>query len=202
MISYFKQIIMKIENAFRKLYEVMVQEKTIYFPSKQKIELWQNILNQWILKDSLPLFVRKSSDVRGSEIIHEDGRIIIKTDNTPAHWIFRRFVLNNEIPTFKIIKTAIEDSGIPLAMMRKKTEKEFLKNSQIASKDFRLGNENWKIAHIQRIALPRNKNITLEQYKEHHKKFLSLNNMYLIKKEFSGISEVDLFNQFISQHIN
>lgn len=99
-----------------------------------------------------------------------------------------------------MVKEAIQKNTFPIAMMMKKIEKEFLQKSQVINSSFRLGNENWKIAHVEPIALSRQQNLNIEHYEIHHRKFLSLRNMYLIRKDFSGIAEIPLFNKIIIRH--
>ena len=187
----------KIKNELEKFYHLLNKQKILKFPSYKQITNWEKILQSWVNNDNLPLFVRKPANIRGSFLTHSYNRKIIITDNTPAHWVYKKVVLNNEILSLDDVAKSLNSSSFPLAMMRKKIEKECLLQTQIAPKEFRLGHDNWKIAHIEPIALPRKKIISIDEYIKHHIKFLSLKNMYIIRKDFSGLAEVDLFNQII-----
>jgi hypothetical protein len=188
---------LKIKSELEKFYHLLDKEQVLKFPSYEQITTWEKILQLWIEDKRLPLFVRKPANIRGSFITHSSNRKIIITDNTPAHWVYKKVVLNNEVLSLHDVIKALNSSTFPLAMMRKKIERESLLQTQIASKEFRLGHDNWKIAHIDPIALPRKKIISIDEYIKHHVKFLSLKNMYLIRKDFSGLAEVSMFNQLI-----
>lgn len=187
-----------VESILHDLYESMLQNGMIHFPPKEIINNWELILNQWMNVSHLPLFVRQPSKIRGSDIKHVSGRSIIITDNTPAHWVYKTFVFDNKPVTLTLVEEAMNSKSLPLAMMRKRTELDFLHKTQIASKDFRLGNVDWKISHIKGVALPRTLKLQLQEYQKHHYRFLSLGNMYLIRKEYSGLAEVKAFNDIIT----
>ena len=196
------EVSQQMKDGFEDLYATMVRDGIVKFPTKDQINIWEGILDEWVSDKTLPLFRRKPSGGRGSQVIHEAGRALMITDNTPAHWVYRTAVLNADKPTFSIVREAIRNNTFPIAMMMKKVEKEFLLKSQVSNSSFRLGNENWKVAHIEPIALSRQQNLTIEQYEAHHRKFLSLSNMYLIRKDYSGIAEVALFNGIVMRHKN
>lgn len=191
-----------VQQKLKQFYNLLVKEDIMKFPSLDQTVYWESVLNDWIENEDMPLFVRKPASIRGSTVTHLSKRKIIVTDNTPAHWIYKKIVLDKERPSLKFVEECINKSNFPYAIMMKKSEKNYLVKSQIATKDFRLGSQNWKIAHIERIALPRAKNISIIDFKEHHRKFLSLKNMYIIKKEFSGLAEVEMFNHIILQNVS
>jgi hypothetical protein len=191
-----------LESLFKQLFEQLLSSYLIQFPSTKRIKEWDEVLNQWINDSTLPLFSRKSSSLRGSSFVHEAGRTLIITDNTPAQWIYRRVVLNGEKLTLLDISEALMKRSFPLAMMVKKSEREHLIDSQVSKGSFKVDNEVWKIAHIKQIALARTKSPGINDHIEHHRRFLSLDNMYIIRKDFSGIAEVDIFNKLIADWKN
>ncbi len=185
---------------FKNLFDFLVKEKLIHFPSKSQTKQWEKVLKEWIDDQSIPLFARKGSSIRGQSIEHDHSRKVIKTDNTPAHWVFRNFVLNNEKPFLSRIKDEWETKTFPIAIMIKKSEKKFLVKSQIASHEFRLGYDNIYVAHIEPVALSRSKIIPYKEFINHHIRFLSLGNMYCISKDYSGLSHIKKFNEIVIQN--
>ncbi|WP_447636204.1 hypothetical protein [Flavobacterium microcysteis] len=185
-----------IKTYFESIFYSLIENERIIFPNKEIINTWQNVINEWINDDSIPLFVRKGSEIRGT-IIEFDGRNIITTDNTPAHWVFKNIVLERLNFSPQEILELINSNKFPISFIRKKTEYETLLDGMVADNKTRLNNAGWKLAHIIGIAMKRGKNITIDDYKKHHSQFLALSNMYLIDKKFSGLAEVNLFNEII-----
>src|SRR5689334_23366984 len=140
MTSYDKMLIASFENVFSSL----IAESFIRFPSVRQVESWEQVLDKWINDRSLPLFVRKASGLRGSSIIHQKGRTLIITDNTPAQWIYRQVSLNDEKLTLADVKRALENRTFPLAMIIKQSEKEHLIRSQVSNGSFMLDGKVWK----------------------------------------------------------
>lgn len=186
----------EIKEHFESVFNLLIENGKIIFPHKEIIIAWQKVIDEWIDNDSIPLFVRKGSETRGTKI-EFGGRNIITTDNTPAHWIFKNLVLEGLSFSSQDILDLINSNNFPVSFIRKKTEYETLLDGMVANSKTRLNNAGWKLAHITGIAMKRGKNITLEDYKKHHTLFLSLSNMYLIDKDFSGLAEVNLFNEIV-----
>lgn len=185
-----------IKTYFESIFYSLIENERIIFPNKEIINTWQNVINEWINDDSIPLFVRKGGEIRGTTI-EFDGRNIITTDNTPAHWVFKNIVLERLNFSPQEILELINSNKFPISFIRKKAEYETLLDGMVANNKTRLNNAGWKLAHIIGIAMKRGKNITIDDYKKHHSQFLALSNMYLIDKKFSGLAEVNLFNEII-----
>lgn len=185
-----------IKTYFESIFYSLIENEKIIFPNKEIINTWQNVIDEWINDDSIPLFVRKGNEIRGT-IIEFDGRNIITTDNTPAHWVFKNIVLERLNFSPQEILELINSNKFPISFIRKKAEYETLLDGMVADNKTRLNNAGWKLAHIIGIAMKRGKNITIDDYKKHHSQFLALSNMYLIDKKFSGLAEVNLFNEII-----
>ncbi|MBK9391761.1 MAG: hypothetical protein IPN68_16805 [Bacteroidetes bacterium] len=191
-----KAIISNLKN----LFELLLSENKILFPSVMQQKHWEKVLEKWIKDRTIPLFARKASGIRGQAIEHIHSRDVIKTDNTPAHWVFRNCVLNSELPNVERVKKEWDERKFPIAIMIKKTEKEFLIKSQVAANEFRLGKKKLYVAHLDKVALPRNLNLPMEQFINHHRRFLSLQNMYAIDIEFYGLTHVKIFNDIVKEH--
>ena len=195
-INYNQLMTQIIKENFQSVFYSLFENSRIIFPSKEIINSWQIVIDEWLESESIPLFVRKGSETRGQKI-EFNGRHIITTDNTPAHWVFKNLVLENQTFNSQQIHNLIISNNFPVSFIRKKKEYETLLDGMVANSKTRLNNLGWKLAHIEGIAMKRGKNITIEDYKDHHSKFLNLSNMYLIDKKFSGLAEVSLFNEIV-----
>lgn len=189
----------QIKKHFRQVFNILVKSKKIIFPEKKHELKWRAIINEWAEDDSMTLFVRKGSMIRGTKLVHEE-RTITTTDNTPAHWIFKNMVLDRKTFSQKEIAVLIRENKFPISFIRKRSEHKTLFDGMVADKNTRLNVSGWKLAHIKRIAMKRGKNITIDDYKRHHLSFLDLSNMYLIDKDFSGLAEVKLFNDLVMEY--
>lgn len=191
----------QIKTHFEKVFELLLFNNKIIIPQKEVSECWLKILNEWVDDEQMVLFVRKGNDIRGSISEIYSGRKIMTTDNTPAHWIFRNTVFSNRSLSKQTIAELIHSNQFPVSFIKKGSEKDTLVENMLADKAIKEQITSWKLAHIDRIALKRSKNIPLEEYKNHHRKFLDLNNMYLIDKEYSGLAETPLFNTVVKNYI-
>lgn len=192
----------KIKKHLEFIFNLLIENNKIIFPDKKTITAWDKVIKEWINDEEMTLFTRKGAETRGSKVVNPHGRNIITTDNTPAHWVFKNVVLSKSKITKAQIHLLLESNEFPIAFIRKKSEIETLKGKMVADTATRLNNQGWKLAHINPIALKRGKNISLQDYKDHHLSFLSLENMYLIDKDFSGIAEVKLFNEIVTANWN
>jgi hypothetical protein len=187
-----------MEKILNDAFEKLMEKNWLLFPSQEISEEWDVTLHEWMNDERLPLFVRRPSALRGSQVANNFGRKLIITDNTPAHWVFRTIVLDKKRPDLNMVANTIDAGEFPLAMMMKKTEKAHMQKAQVATRAYRLGQDEWKIAHIEPVALSRKKNLELDDYVDHHYKLLSLKNMYLINKAYAGIAEVKQFNEIVA----
>jgi hypothetical protein len=191
----------KIKRHLESVFNLLVENNKILFPDKNIINSWEKLLGEWIEDEAMTLFARKGGETRGTNVDNIYNRRIITTDNTPAHWVFKNLVLNKSIFTKDHVHELIQNNNFPIAFIRKKNEHNTLIGRMVADKETRLNEQGWKLAHIKPIALKRGKNISLQDYQNHHASFLSLNNMYLIDKNYSGIAEVTMFNEIVLAHL-
>ncbi|MFZ4751925.1 MAG: hypothetical protein ACOYLG_01160 [Chitinophagaceae bacterium] len=187
----------EIKSHFESVFQILKANNKIVLPDKQIILEWDKVLEEWIEDDNMKLFARKGGETRGSSIINQFGRVIITTDNTPAHWVFKNLILDNSRFNKSHINQLIMSNEFPISFIRKKSEYDTLVGKMVADKSTRLNEQGWKLAHINRIALKRGKKVKLQDFKNHHFNFLSLSNMYLIDKSLSGLAEVELFNEIV-----
>ena len=186
----------QIQQHLESIFQLLLSMQKIVIPKPDVIQYWNSVVSEWIDDESMPLFVRKGGEIRGTSITI-GNRAIIKTDNTPAHWIFKKIVFDKASPTKSRIAEMLENNEFPISFIRKRNEYDTLKNGMVSTKETRLNEQGWKLAHIERIAIKRGNNVTIDHYKKHHEIFLSLSNMYLIDKDFSGLAELESFNIII-----
>lgn len=190
----------EIQKHLMFIFQLLLTEGKIIIPEKNIIDSWKLILDEWVKDESMTLFVRKGGEIRGKKINKFPGRLITTTDNTPAHWVFKKMVFDKTIFTKTQIAELINTNSFPISFIRKKDEYETLVGKMVADKTTRLNEQGWKLAHIEGIAMKRGNGITIEHHMTHHLNFLNLANMYLIDKQFSGLAEVKLFNEIISNY--
>ncbi|PKP21632.1 MAG: hypothetical protein CVU05_06310 [Bacteroidetes bacterium HGW-Bacteroidetes-21] len=191
---------------FKSIIEDLLKSKGgIIIPTKFQIESWKSILEDWINDKDLPLFYRSSSSARWSLIDNSFDREIRTTDNTPAFWVFCKLVLKPEsIHTKNTIKDLISSKQFPISFVYdKESRKNGLTKEMSSNKEIRINeiDEGYKLAHIEKIALTRKKEKSIDDYITHHRKFLSLENMYAINKKYAGLAEVNEFNCVLNDYL-
>ena len=152
---------------------------------------WDTLMEQWVEAPDLPLFVRKAKDNRGHELTHRSGRILVPTDNSPAHWsVVSAFA--GECPSLDDVRALLSRDQIPVAMVIKRAEKDGARY-KCTRGSVRNPNElGWKVAHIDDVGLGyagELLDITLPVLAAHHKRFLSPSNIFLVPKEYAGVAE-------------
>lgn len=190
----------EIRTYLESIFKLLLQNDKIKIPPSEISNSWKSVLEEWLNDSTMTLFARKGGEIRGSKIDTFHERVITRTDNTPAHWIFKNLVFDKRYYTKKEIEELILNNQFPISFIRKSNEYETLVDGMVADKNTRLNEQGWKLAHIQRIALKRGANVTIDDYKNHHFNFLDLDNMYLIDKRFSGLAEVAQFNEIIQEY--
>lgn len=183
----------------RSIYELLKRDGKIIFPDTASIRQWETTLKDWVDDHEMVLFARKGGQTRGTKYQSNLGRVIMTTDNTPAHWVFKTVVFDKKLLSKTDVQTLLLTNKFPISFIRKRNEYNTLLDGMVADSSVRLNEKGWKLAHINRIALKRGGNLLPDDYNSHHIKFLSLDNMYLIDKAFSGLAEVPIFNEIISQ---
>ena len=181
----------------------LVWAKSAARPRVQRdmIKKWDKLLDAWIADEKLPLFIRKHSNNRGTELKHNKShRVIVPADNGPAHWVMLR-ALNGVCPSKKKIHEMIAD--IPVAMALRKSEKKKCKYN--AKSEREINNKDWKLCHTEDIRLKnahgkKLEDVDLEALKEHFRLFLSPRNMFLVPKKHSGIGELKEMRKAVKRY--
>jgi hypothetical protein len=155
---------------------------------------WDNMLHAWSSDNSLPLLIRKGSLVKGSEIIHSSGRVLIPTDNSPAQWACH-LALRDIVPTLEEIKDYIQKDSIPVAFAHKKKEQGQRKYHKT------LGNNSinkfgWQLCHIQNVGLNFRTPLESSSIDDLKRAFISLlspSNFFVVPKVWGGMGDTSEF---------
>lgn len=158
------------------------------------VKSWNNLLNEWLSDDSLPLLVRKSSLVRGSEIKHKCGRMIIPTDNSPAQWACS-LSLQGRIPTITDIHNGFDKDEIPVSFAHIRNEFDKRKYHCTLGAHS-INKDRWKLCHItpvgQKSRTPL-ETIDIEILKRSFFDLLSPENYFLLPIKWGGLGETQEF---------
>ncbi len=157
-------------------------------------DAWNKLLNDWSADDSLPLLIRKSSLVRGSELRHASSRKIIPTDNSPAQWACG-LALRGKVPTITEIHDGFIKDEIPVSFAHKKNEREQRRYHCTLGK-YGINKAGWKLCHINPVgqkSQARLETVEIEILKQSFFDLLSPSNYFLVPINWSGLGEVQEF---------
>ena len=153
---------------------------------------WERLITAWADTESLPLYVRKSSNDRGSVLRHSSGRVLIPADNSPALWAYT-LAYTGKCPDLEQVKEFIESDQIPIAFTLKAAERPAARFRRPLGGFGHLNQVGWKLAHIEGVGLNSSLPLTqtpLDKLKEHFRRFLSPANMFLVPKACAGLGEL------------
>jgi hypothetical protein len=173
-----------------------VKEPSRPRPASEVLEHWDRLINDWSNDMSLPLYVRKFDNNRGSVISHPSGRRIVPTDNSPAQWAFAQAVLGEQ-PSLEDIRRLIEADQVPVAMILNAKEKPpTAKYRCTLGKAVNPNFYGWKVAHVCPVGLKSRAsllNITEDTLRSHFRKLMVPRNMFAIPLRYAGLGELPEF---------
>lgn len=156
---------------------------------------WDGLLDAWVAAEDLPLYVRKASNNRGHALRHPSGRVVVPTDNSPAHWS-SVLAFQGAKPTLDDVRRLVQEDRVPVAMVISRAEKEGA-TYRCTRGDVPNPNQlGWKVAHIDDVGLGYGGHIldvTLPVLAAHHKRFLAPSNIFLVPKDYAGVAETPDF---------
>ena len=161
-------------------------------PAPEMLARWDTLIVSWLANESLPLFVRKVAGNRGSVLRHVSGRLLIPTDNSPAHWSYS-LACTGVCPTVEQVKALLDRDQIPVAMILGTAEKERARYRQTLGRISSPNAAGWKLAHIEEVGLGSRGSLegtSLESLKVHFRAFLSPSNMFVVPVSWAGLAEV------------
>lgn len=188
------QLPANIGDLVKKLGRLWAESEACPHIKKQTMTAWDKLIREWAEDNALPLLVRKSSLVRGSEIIHESGRSIIPTDNSPAQWACH-LALRDIIPTRRQIHEYFLNDSIPVSFAHKKEEKEQRKYHCTIGQ-FTINKDGWKLCHISAVGLKTRSPLQVIDIKDLKRAFcdlLSPSNYFVLPKDWGGLGETPDF---------
>lgn len=151
---------------------------------------WNDLLEEWADDKSLPLLIRKGSLVRGSEIRHASGRMIVPCDNSPAQWACN-LALREHVPSIAEIRKQFSDDSIPVSFAHRKTEKQARRYHCTLGKHT-VNKNGWKLCHISSVGLNTRlalADVNLAELKAKFVTLLSPSNYFLLPMAWGGLGE-------------
>jgi hypothetical protein len=164
-------------------------------PRPNVLTHWDELIESWAEDTSLPLFVRKHENNRGSVIAHSSGRQVVPTDNSPAQWAFALAVLG-ETPTLAEIRNLITADAVPVAMVFKRVERLTARFKCNLRRVINPNDAGWKVAHIEGVGLSTNfslVNFSETQLLQHFQRLMAPRNMFVVPKKYAGLGELPEF---------
>jgi hypothetical protein len=185
-----------------RLAELWAQEASRPQPARDVLEHWDRLIADWAEDPSLPLYVRKVKNDRGSCIEHHSThRCLVPTDNSPAQWAFALAVVG-EKPSLGQVRQCLQQDGVPVAMVLNASERTRAGYQCLLSETLSPNLSGWKVCHLEGVGLARRTlvseidDITL---REHFRKLMAPSNMFLVPKKYGGLGELPEFCQAIRQ---
>ena len=164
-------------------------------PESFVIQHWDSLVDKWVEDRSLPLFVRKANNNRGSLLTLSSGRAVIPTDNSPASWAFTRAILG-DTPSLEDIRRKFDEDQIPIAMILKPAERDAPRYGSTLSKTENPNSAGWKLAHIDGVGLKSNTavgSIDESVLRVHFCNLMKPGNMILTPLRYAGLGELPEF---------
>lgn len=158
------------------------------------ISKWEKVVNDWVKDKSLPLIIRKEFGPRGSESLHDTGRVIIPADNSFSQWIYYN-VLKGKNFSLAEIRSLLNEGKIPMCYAIKSKEKDKIKHKQILGK-YSLNKLGWKLCHIEAVGLKTKtpvKEININILESHFFKLANPRNMFLLPLQIGPLGEIQEF---------
>ena len=178
-----------------RLAELWAQNPERPRPSSQVCEHWDRLIAAWADDVTLPLYIRKVANNRGSVVVHISGRHLVPTDNSPAQWAFALAILG-EMPSLEDIRRMIEEDRIPVAMIFKSIERITAKYRCTLGTVVNPNSAGWKVAHIKDVGFGNRKDLVeLESniLLDHFRKLMMPGNMFVVPTKYSGLGELPEF---------
>jgi hypothetical protein len=170
------------------------------FPSEAAVEDWSLLLAEWIADSSLPLYVRKHANNRGTVVEHPSGHKFVPTDNSPAHWAYT-LACAGECPSLKTIKEWVIEDQIPVAMIHRAIERQNARYRCLLGNEYNVNRQGWKLAHISPVGLNTRTHfaeLPLERLVQGFLNLMSPANMFVIPMVWAGLGETSQVIQAVT----
>ena len=155
---------------------------------------WDDLIRSWSVDPSLPLLIRKKEKgvARGEVILHESGRKLVLTHNSPASWSYM-LAFAKAKPLLENIRSYLERDEIPVAMV---VDRQMVARSRYKCSRVKAANPNilrWKVCHRRKVALRGRgtvKHRDIAYLQSHFRDFLAPSNIFLVPLELDGLGEL------------
>jgi hypothetical protein len=158
------------------------------------LDQWSELVSSWANDSTLPLLVRKSSLVRGSELQHVSGRIIVPCDNSPAQWACH-LALRGNVPTLEEIRAGFRSDLIPVSFAHKSGEHS-LRRFHCTLRKHTVNKAGWKLCHIDPVGLRSRiplREVPIEVLKRAFFDLLDPKNFFVLPITWGGLGEAPEF---------
>lgn len=159
--------------------------------SREALDHWSALIEEWVETEDMPLFVRKHRRDRGHLVPHCSGRNLVPCDNSAAHWAYA-LALCGLCPSLVRIRAWLEADQIPLAMALSQSESSQA-HYKSAAQPASLNGLGWKICHIDSVGIRlrgRISDLPIDDLKKHFRRYMSPSNMFLVPKAWGGLGEM------------
>lgn len=166
-------------------------------PATDVLQHWDELIANWASNPDLPLLVRRSGGAKGSEQAHTTGRVVVCTDNAPAHWCFASALLGIK-PTVSEAFEALVSGELPIAFVAlSKSERECAPRYTGTMRRSRLGGALnaavWKVCHVRPVGIRKRGAIVdlpINALEAHFRDLMSPSNIFLVPNAHSGFGEL------------
>jgi hypothetical protein len=148
--------------------------------SQELARAWEALVEEWIRAPALPLYIRKSSAIRGQVLTHATGRLLIPCDNTTAVWAFT-LALEGECPSLQEVVASVRSNEIPYSF------------TGLRGRFAQFYAVGWKLAHIVEVGLQTREqleHLPIATLEDHFRKLVLPSNMFAIPKAWAGLGEI------------
>jgi hypothetical protein len=168
---------------------------------------WDALIENWVCDSKYPLLVRKSAN-RGCEQLHSaSGRVVVCTDNSPAHWTLAGAISGRK-PTLAELLAALESGEWPVVFAISKAKAAKLGRYRGVLARSKLGKAlnvgGWKVCHIDGVADGSRgadvEALPLPALMEHSRRLLSPSNMFVVPTSHAGLGELPEVRDVFARH--
>lgn len=157
---------------------------------------WDELVQDWVNDPTMPIYIRKSQNNRGSLVEHESGRMLIPADNSVAQWC-AKLAYEGTVPSLQNIEEwqSAEPDQIPIAQALRRAERDRARyRCTISVLRPSLNDRGWKICHINPVGILPQKTqigeIPIDCLEKHFVRLLSPSNIFLVPKTWAGLGEL------------
>ena len=166
---------------------------------------WNELIMSWSNEPKLPLLIRKSEKgiARGEVVLHESGRELVLTDNSPASWSYM-LAFGGVRPSIEDVQGYFDRDQIPVAMV---IDREMIARSRYKCSRVTVANPNvlrWKVCHVRKVALRGRgpvKQRDITHLQSHFRDFLAPANMFLVPLALGRLGELPHFVEAIGDGV-